>query len=136
MPRLMRNPHPFEFVDDGDRIRVISELYDLERTIHMDHDAPPAGTAASMLGYSTGRWDGSTLIVNTTLINWPYFDNLGTPQTEDVEIVERFTLSADQSRLDYQFVLADPTIFSGPATYERYWMAFGEEIERYECTVY
>jgi hypothetical protein len=136
MPRIMRNPHPFEFVDEGSQIRMISELYDLERIIYMNDVAPPASAFTSSLGYSTGRWEGRTLIVTTSRINWPYFDNIGTPQTEEAEIVERFTLSEDQARLDYRFTSVDPTVFSRPAVYERYWVALGEDIEPYNCTVY
>jgi len=136
MPRIMRNPHPFEFVDNGTEIAMLSELYDLVRTIHMDRSAPPADAPASPLGYSTGRWEGDTLIVATTLIDWPYFDNIGTPQTESVQMRETFTVSADQGRLDYRLTVTDPTTFSEPAVYERYWLALGESIELYDCQVY
>ena len=87
MPRIMRNPPPFEFVDHGSEISLASELYDLVRTIHMS-SAPPPDAPASPLGYSTGRWEGDTLIVTTTQINWPYFDNIGTPQSARVAIMK------------------------------------------------
>ncbi len=136
MPRIMRNPHPFEFIDNGSQISMVSELYDLTRILHMDRDAPPADAAPSPLGYSIGRWDGDTLSVSTTHINWPYFDNIGTPQSEDVQMHETFTLSDDQTRLDYRLTVTDPGTFSEPAVYERYWLALGAEIELYDCQVY
>jgi hypothetical protein len=137
MPRIMRNPHPFEFVDDGSEIRIVSELYDLIRTVHMGEDAPPADAPASPLGYSVGRWDGdSTLVVTTTHVNWPYFDNIGTPQSEDARMHETFTVSGDQTRLDYRLTVTDPGTFTEPAVYERYWLALGAEIELYDCQVF
>jgi Family of unknown function (DUF6152) len=136
MPRIMRNPHPFEFIDRGAAITLVSELYDLVRTIHMDQRAPPADAPPSALGYSVGRWDGNALIVDTTRVNWPYFDNLGTPQSESVRMRERFTVSDDQSRLDYELTVTDPATFSEPAVYERYWLALGARIEPYNCQVY
>ena len=75
-------------------------------------------------------------MVTTTRINWPYFDNIGSPQSEAVEIVEQFTVSEDQTRLDYQFAVTDPATFAEPAVYERYWLALGETIEHYDCQVY
>ena len=66
MPRIMTNPHPFEFVDQGARIALRSELYDLTRTIHMDEAAVPADEPATPLGYSVGRWEGNTLVVSTS----------------------------------------------------------------------
>jgi len=136
MPRIMRNPHPFEFVDHGAELAMISELYDLVRTIHMERTGPPLNEPESPLGYSTGLWDGGTLIVTTTQVNWPYFDNVGTPQSETVRMVERFTLSEDQSRLDYRLTITDPMTFTEPAVYERHWLALGESIQRYDCQVY
>ena len=115
---------------------MISELYDLERIIYINGVAPPANAFTSSLGYSIGRWEERTLIVTTSHINWPYFDNIGTPLIEEVEIVENFTVTEDQTRLDYRFVVSDPTVFSRPAVYERYWLALGEDIEPYNCTVY
>jgi len=136
MPRIMRNPHPFEFEDHGEQIILISELYDLTRTIHMNQSAAPAGTVPTPLGYSVGRWDGDTLVVTTTHVSWPYFDNIGTPQSPDVEMIERFDVSDDQARLDYTLTVMDSRTFTGPAVYERYWLALGAEIERYDCTVF
>lgn len=136
MPRIMRNPHPFEFVDRGTEIVIFSELYDLVRTVHMDRDAPPADAPATPLGYSTGRWNGRTLTVATTRVSWPYFDNIGTPQSEAVRMVETFTVSDDQVRLDYRLTVTDPGTFSSPAVYERYWLALGASIEPYNCQVF
>ena len=135
MPRIMRNPHPFEFIDHGSEISLASELYDLVRTIHMG-SAPPPDAPASPLGYSAGRWEGNTLIVTTTRINWPYFDNIGTPQSEAVEMLETFTVSDDQTRLEYRLRVTDPGTFTEPAIFERFWLALGERIELYDCTVY
>lgn len=137
LPRLMRNPHPFEFVDRTSEILLHSELYELVRTIYMEEPANAGSIPASPLGYSVGHWeDDQTLVVTTTRINWPYFDNIGTPQSEDVEIVERFTLTEDQSRLDYHATVTDPHTFTEPATIAGYWLALGEEIESYRCSAY
>ena len=69
-------------------------------------------------------------------MSWPWFDNIGTPQSAAVTIRERFTPSADQSRLDYELTVTDPATFTEPAVYERYWLALGASIERYDCQVY
>jgi Family of unknown function (DUF6152) len=136
MPRIMRNPHPFEFIDHGAQIEIRSEFEDLVRIVHMDETAPPADAPASSLGYSIGRWNGMTLTVTTTRVNWPYFDNIGTPQSKDVSIVETFTVSADQKRLDYKLTVTDLATFTSPAVFERYWLALGATIQPYNCQVY
>ena len=133
MPRIMINPHPFEFIDQGDRIILRTELYDTERTIHMSDSARPEDVPASRLGYSTGTWDDGALVVRTSRIDWPYFDRAGTPQTEAIEIIERFVLSDDQSRLDFDISVTDPATFTRPAHLSGYWLALGESILRYDC---
>ncbi len=49
-------------------------------------------------------------------INWPYFDDIGTPQSETVKMIERLTVSEDQTRLDYHLTITDPVTFIEPAT--------------------
>ena len=136
MPRLMWYPHPYEFVDEGSEILIRLEMYDLVRTIHMDQPAPPEDVVPSRLGYSIGHWEDNTLVVETTHIDWNYYDTRGTPQSDAAEVTERFTLSEDQSRIDYHITTVDPAVFTEPATIAGHWLALGEEIEPYDCEVY
>lgn len=134
MPRIMHtNVFPRELVDRGATIELRTELFDTVRTIHMDRSEPPPGEKASRLGYSVGRWEGDQLVVQTALVDWPYFDNIGTPQSADVAITERFAPSADQSRVDYEIRIVDATTFTAPAVLKSQWQAFDAEIERYDC---
>ncbi|MDE0003872.1 MAG: DUF6152 family protein [Rhodospirillaceae bacterium] len=136
MPRLMMNPHPFEFVDEEEQIRLRSELYDIDRIIHMSPSPAPDDIPPSSLGHSTGRWEADTLVVETTRVNWPWLDNSGTPQSQAVEFEERFKVSADQTRLDYRLTVTDPATFTEPAVYDRYWVALvGATIQTYGCQV-
>src|SRR5687767_516413 len=105
MPTVMNWVYPFEFSQaDANTIILSSEYFDLERTIHVAPATVPEDVAPSRLGYSLGRWedDGRSLVVETTGINWPYYDTIGTPLTPDVKITERFTLGDDQSTLTYR----------------------------------
>lgn len=136
MPRIMFNPHPFEFIDAGSTITLLGEEFDMVRTIHMDASADPDRQPTSNMGYSVGHWEGNTLVVETNRIDWPFFDSIGTPQSDAVEIVERFALSDGETRLDYHIKITDPATFTEPAVIERYWLALGETVEPYECEVY
>ena len=133
MPRLMFNPHPFEFIDRGETLALRAELYDQERTIHLNRAEPPPGERSSRLGYSVGRWEGRDLVVTTTLVDWPYFDNVGSPQSEAVSIVERFSLNEEQTELAFRVTVTDPTTFTAPAVVEGKWLARGDTIARYDC---
>ena len=128
MPAIMLNPHPFRFIDNGKSIVLHTELHDIRRTIHLDRSTPPETGPMSKLGYSVGAWEGETLVVNTTRINWPHFDNIGTPLSDAIEITEKFWLSENQSRLNYVIHLTDPATFTESASVEAYWLALGEEM--------
>ena len=102
----------------------------------MDANASADGQPYSPLGYSVGHWQQSTLVVTTTHIDWPWFDRRGVPQSEAVEIVERFTLSEDEARFDYSATITDPATFTEPVVLDTYrvW-APGEVIEPYDCVI-
>ena len=136
MPTIMSQPYPIEFVEQDDAIRLRIEEYDLVRTIHLDADAGQTGPPSG-LGYSVGRWDGKTLEVTTTDITWTTFDHaIGIPQSDAVELVERFTPSVDGSRLDYALTVTDAATFTQPVVMDKYWLWIpGVQVEPYDCTV-
>ena len=140
MPGVMTRvsaPHPIDFVRRDDEIVIRIEVFDVERTVHMDPDEGAAEQLPSPLGYSVGRWEGNTLIVRTTLVNWPYFDSIGIiPQSEAVEISERFALSDDETQLTYDLEVWDPETFTEPvsARWEFNWRP-DMVVEHYGCTL-
>jgi len=129
-------PFPIEFIDQGDTIVLKIEEWDNSRTIHLNAD-PQADVPASRLGYSVGRWEGDTLIVETNRINYPFFNDQGIPQSEEVKIVERFTVSADETHLDWTAILTDPVTFTEPVTMAgMHWEWRPEnKIKPYNCVV-
>ncbi|HEY5622280.1 MAG TPA: DUF6152 family protein [Gammaproteobacteria bacterium] len=136
MPEAMMMPFPIEFVDRGDTIVLNIEEWDNSRTIHLDAD-PNADVAPSRLGYSVGRWEGDTLVVETSGIDYPYFNDQGIPQSEDLRIVERFTLSAGGTKLDWTATTTDPQTFTEPVEMaELHWDWIpGQELKPYNCVV-
>jgi hypothetical protein len=137
MPSLMGNPYPMQFVQVGPDIELRFEEFDAVRKIHMGANAArPATVKPSPLGYSIGRWDGKTLIVDTSRINWPYFDRSGAPQTQNVTINERFTVAPDGSRLNYVMTVNEPGTLVKPFVWNAYWAWNPSEVvNRYECTL-
>jgi hypothetical protein len=137
MPTIMEAPYPIEFVreESGDILLKLEE-YDLTRVIYMDPTVARELPQASPLGFSVGRFEGATLVVTTTRISWPFFSQLGIRQSPAVEIVERFTPSADGSRLDYEMTVTDPATFTRPVVLEQYWLWLPSvTLLPYECTV-
>ena len=137
MPGSMITTNPFEFIDQGATIRVRGYELDIVRTVYMNNSMDPSAQSPSIQGFSVGHWENeSTLVIHTSRINFPYLSTTGIPLSEAVEAIERYTLSEDQTRLDFHFSITDPETFAEPATYEYYWLALGEEFGQYECDVH
>lgn len=137
MPEAIMNPFPIQFTEQGNDIQLRIEEWDNNRTIHMGDSGNVLDQPATPLGYSVGHWEGNTLVVRTSRINYPFFDDRGTPQSEAVEIFERFTLSEDEARLDWEATVVDPETFTEPVMMPELhweWMP-GEELRSYNCTV-
>ncbi|MGI9259546.1 MAG: DUF6152 family protein [Gammaproteobacteria bacterium] len=137
MPAAMRlsPPHPIDLTDQGDTIMLRVELFDIVRTIHMSAETEVADQGATPLGFSEGHWEGDSLVVRTTDVNWPYFDHLGSiPQSDAVEMTERFTVSDDGNQLVYDLMVIDPATFSQPVS-GRWVMNWRPDlvVEPYEC---
>ena len=136
MPDTMFDPHAMEISDEGGTIRIHSAQFNIRRTIHMNAEAVSEDPEASPVGYSTGRWEGNELVVTTTHVDWPYYSNDGTPQSDQVQYLERFSASEDGQRLNYSITIEDPVIFTEPFTLDRFREAApGVEIEPFDCVL-
>ena len=72
--------------------------------------------------------------METVSVNWGYFNQVGIPLTENVEIVEYFTLSENGSRLDYRMVVTDPGTFNESVELKKFWLNVpGVTVQPYEC---
>ena len=133
MPRIMNTAFPFEFVRDGNNVRMVFEAGDSERYVYMNDSGTPPEQHTAM-GFSRGRFEGSTLVVETDRVAAGYFDRDGVPHSEDIHIIERFTPTGDYSRLNYRATITDPEYFDGTFDIARYfaWQP-GDFVQPYEC---
>ena len=137
MPIAMDSTLPIQFIQDGENIVMRSEQNDVTRTIYMSAGASAEGQARTPLGYSVGRWEGNTLLVSTSRIDYPYFNDDGVPMSEAVEIVERFTLSEDEQTLDWHATVTDPQYLTAPIEMTAQWRWVpGETIKPWNCTMW
>ena len=134
MPMVMFQPPPMEFVDRGDTILLRTEEYDTVRTIHMTAQGNPEAQPKTHVGFSIGRWEGKTLVVETGSVNARYLNARGVPLGASARFVERFTPTADGSRLDYTLTITDPDSLTAPAEWKRYWVwRPGEQVLPFNC---
>lgn len=132
MPTFMFDPSFMDVRNNGSQIDLELSEYNMKRVIYMTEDRPDP--QPSSVGYSVGRWEGDTLVVETTHIDSPYFDPYGTPQSNQMTYVETFRVADDDSQLDYTLVATDPVMFSEPVRLGRAWAwEPGRKIEEFDC---
>ena len=90
----MQGPFPMEIHQASDLIVMRLEYYDMVRLIFLDgRPHPPANAPHTKVGHSVGRWDGSTLVVDTTHLSASTITNNGLNHTDKVHVIERFWLA-------------------------------------------
>jgi len=133
MPWIMEQPYDIAFERDGDDILFKLEEFDVVRRIRMGWSGDRAAQPFTIHGFSTGIWEGPTLIVTTTNLNSPNF-MFDITQSDQASIVERFTPSADGARLDYEIVVTDPVTFTEPVRIEKFWVSIPDQVfDAYNC---
>ena len=129
-------PHQFEIAVLDDRMELHYGEWDAHRTVYMDGRSPPANEPDTIYGYSTGRMDGDTLVIDTTHIKagilWSSMNH-----SNQLQAVERYTLSDDKQVLTMYVTMNDPIALSGPFTAKRFWnWAPDETIDPYvDCQI-
>jgi hypothetical protein len=132
MPYAMMSPYPIEIVEQGKRLLIRGEAYDLTRVVYLEPPASPP--AAAPLGSSIGKLSDDELVIETSRIDYHSYGDLGPAQSNQSRVVERFKLSADGLNLDYEITVTDPVMLAEPWVWGGSFLyREGAEIKRWSC---
>jgi len=132
-PRIYLHPFPMEIVQLPGRVLMIFEYDHLVRQIYTDGREHRTDLAASWMGDSIGRWEGQTLVVETTNFNdKTWLDRIAVPHSEEMKLVERFHLNA-QGQLQIDMRVEDPKALTKPWEFSRYYGKTDWTIEELVC---
>jgi hypothetical protein len=107
---------PFKIYQTPDTIAIYYEEKGMFRQIHTDGRKLPANPFPSWMGYSTARWEGDTLVVDSAGFNDKgWMDARGLPRSEALHVQERFH-RRDFGHMDVQATVEDPNILTKPVT--------------------
>jgi hypothetical protein len=110
-------PHPFKIVQTPLLVVLLYETSGNStfRQVFLDGRALPKDPQPTWLGYSIGRWEGNTLVVDTIGFNGrSWVDTAkGHPQTEAAHVTERFT-RRDFGHLEIEITIDDPKAYALP----------------------
>jgi len=117
VPRLVAYTHPYKIVQTPDLIVILYESQTLFRQIFMDGRSHPKDADPTWFGYSIGRWDGDTLVVETTGFNdKTWLDGTGHPHSDAMKLTERYR-RRDVGRMDIEVVIDDPKAYTQQIRY-------------------
>ena len=93
---------------------VMHELDNATRQIYTDGRPLPVDPNPSWLGYSIGRWERDTLVVETIGFNGKAaLDIMGHPRSESMRVTERYR-RRDVGHLDVEIIFDDPVVYTKP----------------------
>jgi hypothetical protein len=103
----------YQIVQGPGHVMILTEMIHDVRIIPLDNRPQAPSQLRQWVGLSRGRWEGETLVVETTNFNGK---NAFRGASENVKVTERFTRTADNT-IEYRFTVEDP------ATWDRAWTA-------------
>ena len=110
IPRSTYMPYPFQIVQGQKDILFVYEYASSNRIVHMDK--PSEAPVDSWMGWSNGKWDGDTLVIDVSGHNdQTWFDRAGNHHSDQLKVTERYQL-LDTGNLQYSATIEDPKTFS------------------------
>ena len=115
MPAMMSMPYGMEIMQTKDKITFFSELNDALRRVYLDGRRPQAKQLEDQTyaGYSTGRWEGDTLVVDTVALHPASFIEGFTPHSDAMTVRERIRFVGD-GLLEDRITVTDPKALTKP----------------------
>src|SRR6188508_2481304 len=127
--------YPMEIIQRQDQITIIYEAHNEIRRVYFGNRVlPVADRLPERNGYSVGRWEGNTLIVETAQLTEIVSQRFA--HSDQARIVERYTLTeeAGQKVLTAEMTLTDPVFYSKPVSETKRWSIVPNGfLMTYEC---
>jgi hypothetical protein len=114
VPRSMYLPYPFQIVQTPESVLITHEFNGSTRIVRMNWPEETPVDNTFFMGWSRGRWDGDTLVIDVTGLsdkNW--LDRAGNFHSDAVHVVERIT-AVSPYHLSYEATIEDPKVYTRP----------------------
>jgi hypothetical protein len=119
--RGIQAPFPFQIVQTGAMVAILFAYQRTYRMIYTDGRKPPDDIHEypEWMGFSTGRWDGDTLVVDTIAVDdRTWLDTAGHQHSDKLRLTERFRKLNDTT-IEWSVTFDDPVFFTQPWTVTR-----------------
>jgi len=125
----------FKMIQARTEIVVIPGSGDPARQIYVDGRSLPKDPDPSWMGSSVGRWQGDTLVVETTGFNErAWLDGFGHPRSQAMKITERYR-RRDFGHMDVEVAFDDPKYYTRPFSFKtKLTLVPDSDVLEYVCT--
>jgi hypothetical protein len=114
VPRANYMSFGFQIAHNSDALLFSYEYAGAVRNIYMSDPGP--APIDSWMGQSWLRWEGDTMVIETTGFNGQtWLDRAGNHHSDKLKVTERFTLTSAHT-MNYEARLEDPTVYTRPWT--------------------
>ncbi|WP_428097579.1 hypothetical protein [Candidatus Rariloculus sp.] len=131
--------YPMEIIQRPEQVTIVYEAHNELRRVYIGGDEiDPADLIPTRNGFSTGRWEDETLVVET--ISLKEAVDQQSAHSDEARIVERYSFSGedDDGRrlLEAQLTVTDPRFYTAPVTATKTWVEANDDVRMllYECT--
>jgi len=115
VPRANYLPFPFQIVQSPENMVMAYEFASAMRIVYMDRPDFD-GPLPAWMGHSRGHWEGDTLVIRVTdFMPYTWFDHAGNHHSEELEVIERYTLQ-HAGLINYEAEIRDPQTYTRPWT--------------------
>jgi hypothetical protein len=135
VPRVNGVPFPVKIIQLPALVVMLYETRTMFRQVFLDKDHRLAtDPQPTWMGYSTGRWDGDTLVVETNGFNGKtWLDDAGHPASDALRVIERYR-RVSFGRMLVEVTVDDPKFYSKPWTVTQEFTFDAEtELIEYAC---
>ena len=134
-PRFLTMVLPGEILQAEHQLNWYAEFAEATVRVFLDGRAPPADLVPSYNGFSSGQWEGNTLVVTTTgLRGDTLVDTSGIPHSDQLTVNWRMT-KVTPDFFEVEVELNDPVVFESPWSTTKYYarLPAGEFVQEYAC---
>jgi hypothetical protein len=116
IPKIAAAPAPWKIIQSAGSIVILHEAFNLWRQVFLDGRQFAEDLNPSWLGYSIGKWEGDTLVVDSKGFNGKtWLDQAGKPTTEALHVTERYRRK-NFGTMEIQITIDDPKAYTKPWT--------------------
>ena len=123
--------NPYTILQPAGSVVILYDYNHTSRVIHLDRSEHIGKDIRLFMGDSVGRWEGNTLVVDTTNFNGSSYSYEIPYLTDALHTIERFTI-VDANTMDYEVTIDDPKLFTKPWKVAGFFTRAAKDVESLE----